>query len=173
MRLWAHWLCCTEDLIISLFVLPTLLLHTVQLANAMLSCCEQYPCLFPDYTRVPAETVPLSDPVSATRVLCGAVILPTIATMVGKVIFGNVSSNFQRTLLVSIDPWFNPYPDNKMSSSKYHVCYDFQGASKLVKILSDCQIGWIWMRHWGTPYLIQFQAICIYGTTVTHSRLRG
>lgn len=49
--------------------------------------------------RTPAETVPMSDPVSATRVLCGALVLPTIATMVGKVMFGNVNSNFQRTLL--------------------------------------------------------------------------
>ena len=51
--------------------------------------------------RIPAETVTLSDPISATRVLCGALILPTIATMVGKVMFGTVASNFQRTLLVS------------------------------------------------------------------------
>ncbi|XP_052221887.1 E3 ubiquitin-protein ligase MARCHF5-like [Dreissena polymorpha] len=49
--------------------------------------------------RTPAETMPLSDPVSATRVLCGALILPTIATMAGKAMFGGVSSNFQRTLL--------------------------------------------------------------------------
>lgn len=53
-------------------------------------------------SRVPAETMPLSDPVSATRVLCGALILPTIATIVGKLMFGNVQSNFQRTLLGGI-----------------------------------------------------------------------
>ena len=52
-------------------------------------------------SRIPAETVPLSDPISATRVLCGALILPTIATIVGKLMFGSVQSNFQRTLLVS------------------------------------------------------------------------
>lgn len=51
-------------------------------------------------SRIPAETVPLSDPLSATRVLCGALILPTIATIVGKLMFGSVQSNFQRTLLV-------------------------------------------------------------------------
>lgn len=49
--------------------------------------------------RVPADTAPLSDPISVTRVLCGAMILPTIATIVGKIIFGKVESNFQRTLM--------------------------------------------------------------------------
>ncbi|XP_053407856.1 E3 ubiquitin-protein ligase MARCHF5-like isoform X2 [Mercenaria mercenaria] len=59
--------------------------------------------LFPnDYAnlaRTPAETASISDPISITRMLCGALILPTIATTAGKVLFGNVSSNFQRTLL--------------------------------------------------------------------------
>jgi len=53
--------------------------------------------------RVPADTAPLSDPISVTRVLCGAMILPTIATIVGKIMFGKVESNFQRTLMVCID----------------------------------------------------------------------
>ncbi|XP_060064945.1 E3 ubiquitin-protein ligase MARCHF5-like [Ylistrum balloti] len=53
-------------------------------------------------TRIPAETAPLSDPLCATRVLCGALILPTIATIVGKLMFGSVQSNFQRTLLGGI-----------------------------------------------------------------------
>lgn len=48
--------------------------------------------------------MPLSDPISATRVLCGALILPTIATIVGKLMFGSVQSNFQRTLLVCQSP---------------------------------------------------------------------
>ncbi|XP_013420568.1 E3 ubiquitin-protein ligase MARCH5 [Lingula anatina] len=49
--------------------------------------------------RVPAQPSPLSDPVSATRVLCGALVLPTVATMAGKLMFGNIRSNFQRTLM--------------------------------------------------------------------------
>ncbi|XP_048744436.1 E3 ubiquitin-protein ligase MARCHF5-like [Ostrea edulis] len=49
--------------------------------------------------RVPAETVPLSDPISATRMLCGALVMPTIATIMGKIMLGSVHSNFQRTLL--------------------------------------------------------------------------
>lgn len=52
--------------------------------------------------RIPAETNSASDPISATRILCGALILPTIATIVGKAAFGNVSSNFQRTLVGGI-----------------------------------------------------------------------
>lgn len=62
--------------------------------------------LFPDehsrLSRVPADTVTLTDPVSATRVLCGALVMPTIATIVGKLMFGLVQSNFQRTLLGGI-----------------------------------------------------------------------
>ncbi|KAI0212228.1 E3 ubiquitin-protein ligase MARCH5 [Lamellibrachia satsuma] len=52
--------------------------------------------------RVPAETAPVSDTYSTTRMLCSALILPTIATVVGKLMFGNVHSNFQRTLLGGI-----------------------------------------------------------------------
>ncbi|WAR22198.1 MARH5-like protein [Mya arenaria] len=61
--------------------------------------CKLFPSSTSQLSRTPAESMPLSDPVSATRVLCGALILPTIATMAGKAMFGNVSSNFQRTLL--------------------------------------------------------------------------
>ncbi|XP_014478474.1 PREDICTED: E3 ubiquitin-protein ligase MARCH5-like isoform X2 [Dinoponera quadriceps] len=42
---------------------------------------------------------PMNDPVSATRVLCGALLLPTIASICGKLFFESISSNFQRTLL--------------------------------------------------------------------------
>ena len=51
--------------------------------------------------REPAEPTPLSDPVSATRVLCGALIMPTIATLIGKVGFSFVHSSLHRALLVS------------------------------------------------------------------------
>lgn len=54
------------------------------------------------HSRMPAEANPFSDPMSVTRVLCGALILPTLATIVGKHMFGNVPSNFQRTLLGGI-----------------------------------------------------------------------
>ncbi|XP_011342612.1 E3 ubiquitin-protein ligase MARCH5 isoform X2 [Ooceraea biroi] len=42
---------------------------------------------------------PMNDPVSATRILCGALLLPTIASLCGKLFFESISSNFQRTLL--------------------------------------------------------------------------
>ena len=51
--------------------------------------------------RVPADTSNMNDPLSATRILCGALILPTIATFVGKIFFSHVEPNFQRTMLVS------------------------------------------------------------------------
>lgn len=47
------------------------------------------------------EIPPMNDPVSVTRVLCGALLLPTIASICGKIFFESISSNFQRTLLVS------------------------------------------------------------------------
>ncbi|CAF91014.1 unnamed protein product, partial [Tetraodon nigroviridis] len=50
--------------------------------------------------RIPAEASPLADHVSATRVLCGALVFPTIATIVGKLMFSSVNSNLQRTILV-------------------------------------------------------------------------
>ncbi|XP_027041579.1 E3 ubiquitin-protein ligase MARCH5-like isoform X2 [Pocillopora damicornis] len=53
-----------------------------------------------DYaSRTPAEPTPLSDPVSLTRLLCGALILPTISTLIGKVCYGFVPSSLHRALL--------------------------------------------------------------------------
>ncbi|XP_005991605.1 E3 ubiquitin-protein ligase MARCH5 isoform X2 [Latimeria chalumnae] len=52
--------------------------------------------------RIPAETSPLADHVSATRILCGALVFPTIATIVGKLMFSSVNSNLQRTILGGI-----------------------------------------------------------------------
>ena len=57
--------------------------------------------------RIPAEASPLADHVSATRILCGALVFPTIATIVGKLMFSSVNSNLQRTILVGMTP---PYP---------------------------------------------------------------
>ncbi len=52
-------------------------------------------------TSVERSLPPLSDPVSATRILCGALLLPTVASIFGKVLFENVKSNFRRALLVT------------------------------------------------------------------------
>ncbi|KAJ8250403.1 hypothetical protein COCON_G00223250 [Conger conger] len=63
-------------------------------------------CIFPGIVcpvpRIPAETSPLADHVSATRILCGALVFPTIATIVGKLMFSSVNSNLQRTILGGI-----------------------------------------------------------------------
>ncbi|XP_011309440.1 E3 ubiquitin-protein ligase MARCH5 [Fopius arisanus] len=48
------------------------------------------------------DVPPMSDPVSATRVLCGALLLPTIASICGRIFFESINSNFQRTLLGGI-----------------------------------------------------------------------
>jgi len=42
-----------------------------------------------------------SDPVSFTRTICGGLILPTIATIFGKLLFQRINSNFQRSIIVS------------------------------------------------------------------------
>ncbi|XP_015437813.1 PREDICTED: E3 ubiquitin-protein ligase MARCH5-like isoform X2 [Dufourea novaeangliae] len=48
------------------------------------------------------EVPPMSDPVSTTRILCGALLLPSIASICGKIFFESIHSNFQRTLLGGI-----------------------------------------------------------------------
>ncbi|XP_043255788.1 E3 ubiquitin-protein ligase MARCHF5-like [Colletes gigas] len=48
------------------------------------------------------EVPPMSDSVSATRILCGALLLPSIASICGKLFFESIHSNFQRTLLGGI-----------------------------------------------------------------------
>lgn len=54
-------------------------------------------------TSMQSEDIPpMNDPVSATRVLCGALLLPTIASLCGRLFFESINSNFQRTLLVRI-----------------------------------------------------------------------
>lgn len=51
--------------------------------------------------RPPPDVPAFNDPVSATRVLCGALLLPTMATVFGRVFFGHIAHNPHRTLLVS------------------------------------------------------------------------
>ncbi|XP_045597330.1 E3 ubiquitin-protein ligase MARCHF5 [Procambarus clarkii] len=46
-----------------------------------------------------STTAVISDPVNATRVLCGALSLPTLATIVGRLFFPSAHDNLTRTLL--------------------------------------------------------------------------
>ena len=48
--------------------------------------------------RTPSEPAPLSDAISATRVICGALLLPTVAQAVGHMLFDHIESNLQRTM---------------------------------------------------------------------------
>ena len=50
--------------------------------------------------REPAEMDQGTNMNSLTRMLCGSLILPTVATIAGKLLFGRIQSNFQRSLLV-------------------------------------------------------------------------
>lgn len=43
-----------------------------------------------------------SDPISFTRTVCGGLILPTIATIFGKILFQRINSNFQRSIIGGI-----------------------------------------------------------------------
>lgn len=51
-----------------------------------------------NYAGVPS----LVDTICATRVFCSALLLPTIATFIGRLFYESVPSKVQRTLLVSI-----------------------------------------------------------------------
>lgn len=46
------------------------------------------------------ESDSFRDPISATRMFCGALLLPTVATFVGRCFFRSVDSNVKRALLV-------------------------------------------------------------------------
>lgn len=48
------------------------------------------------------DVPPMSDPMSITRIFCGAFLLPSIASICGKIFFESIHSNFQRTLLGGI-----------------------------------------------------------------------
>ncbi|XP_075996250.1 E3 ubiquitin-protein ligase MARCHF5 [Genypterus blacodes] len=52
--------------------------------------------------RIPAEGPSAGDHLSVSRTLCGALILPTIANLVGRLLFRRVSSNLQQTVLGGI-----------------------------------------------------------------------
>lgn len=41
----------------------------------------------------------LSDPLSATRIFCGALFMPTISAIVGRVFFESIQNNLHRTLI--------------------------------------------------------------------------
>ncbi|XP_047200522.1 E3 ubiquitin-protein ligase MARCHF5-like [Hippoglossus stenolepis] len=49
--------------------------------------------------RVPAEGPGAGDHLSVSRTLCGALIFPSIASLVGRILFRRVTSNLQRTML--------------------------------------------------------------------------
>ncbi|XP_011415678.3 E3 ubiquitin-protein ligase MARCHF5 [Magallana gigas] len=52
--------------------------------------------------RLPADTTRMVDPVSATRIVCGAVVLPSCAVLCGNLLFRSVGSNIQRSMMGGI-----------------------------------------------------------------------
>jgi len=49
--------------------------------------------------RIPADPATIGHPVSSTRVLVGAMLLPTIATACGQILFKRERNNFKRTMM--------------------------------------------------------------------------
>lgn len=47
----------------------------------------------------PNQTPVLSDPISATRIFCGALFMPTVSAIVGRVFFESIQNNLHRTLI--------------------------------------------------------------------------
>lgn len=45
------------------------------------------------------QTPVLSDPLSATRIFCGALLMPTVSAIVGRVFFESIQNNLHRTLV--------------------------------------------------------------------------
>lgn len=58
---------------------------------------------YPEEEEDPSQQNPatptLSDPVSATRIFCGALLLPTISSLVGRLLFESIENTLHRTLL--------------------------------------------------------------------------
>lgn len=52
--------------------------------------------------RVPGDGPGAGDHLSVSRTLCGALIFPSIASVVGRLLFRRMPSNLQRTILVSM-----------------------------------------------------------------------
>ena len=71
--------------------------------------------------RVPAVAYASnSDPVSFTRTICGGLILPTIATIFGKLLFQRVKSNFQRSIIVRLKIYLRFEDKNTKIKKKDH-----------------------------------------------------
>uniref|UniRef100_A0A3Q3FL50 E3 ubiquitin-protein ligase MARCHF5 n=1 Tax=Labrus bergylta TaxID=56723 RepID=A0A3Q3FL50_9LABR len=77
--------------------------------------------------RVPADGPGSGDHLSVSRTLCGALIFPSIASLMGRLLFGRVNANLQRTVLVSISPGTPlvhvcPLCDLKTKSKAVYFC---------------------------------------------------
>jgi E3 ubiquitin-protein ligase MARCH5 len=93
-----------------MLVLGKLIRWEDQVLKFWRSNCSKIPLLSyfigepPENPRDSAERILIgrdnfSDPISATRLFCGALVLPTVATIVGRYLYTRVSSNFQRAVL--------------------------------------------------------------------------
>lgn len=87
----------------------------------------------------------ISDTLSTTRVLCGALILPTISSLVGRVFFSNVNNNLHRALLgglafVTVKGMFKIYyKQRQFMRKKQRKIADYTRENALLYELGDLQ----------------------------------
>ncbi|XP_061184161.1 E3 ubiquitin-protein ligase MARCHF5-like isoform X2 [Saccostrea echinata] len=100
-------------LLISMPLIPVLLIlgRMVQWEEALLKLWRRHAPRFltklftnglSTLPRLPADTTRIVDPVSATRIVCGALVLPSCAVLCGNLLFRSVRSNMQRTMMGGI-----------------------------------------------------------------------
>ncbi|XP_049543541.1 E3 ubiquitin-protein ligase MARCHF5-like [Anopheles darlingi] len=54
---------------------------------------------YPNPAPLPVGPLHTSDPLSVTRLFCGALILPTVSSIIGRVFFSSVENNLRRTII--------------------------------------------------------------------------
>jgi hypothetical protein len=85
-----------------------------------------------------STTAVISDPINATRVLCGGLSLPTLATLAGRAFFPSCSTTLNQTLLVSLAPQFplteeGVTRDRQSLKFEYHLTDVFESESNFNK----------------------------------------
>lgn len=73
--------------------------HFTCLSNISYISCLNFREEDEEQTAQNPATPTLSDPVSATRIFCGALLLPTISSIVGRLLFESIENTLHRTLL--------------------------------------------------------------------------
>ena len=79
----------------------------------------------PERRGIQSTIPPRTDPISLTRIFCGALFFPTIATFLGATLYKNVPSQLKRTLLGKLN--ILELQKNLKKSSKLHLLFILGG----------------------------------------------